>query len=170
MHANHAAEGSGPAAAESGRLAPEPVPRRDILGLAGFWTAAAAIVGSVLGMARLPKPRVLPEPSGKFKIGKPSEFPPGAVRTLPARNIRIESTPRGIAALSLVCTHLGCIVKDDGGRFLCPCHGSRFGTDGEVIEGPAPRSLRWLEVSQSADGSLVVDVHREVAPGTYYEV
>jgi hypothetical protein len=39
-----------------------------------------------------------------------------------------------------------------------------------VIGGPAPRGLRWLAVSRAADGSLVVDLKREVKPDTWYAV
>lgn len=153
----------------SNRLEPEPLPRRDFLGLAGMWTAGLAIAGSLVGMARLPKPRVTPEASSLFRAGRPEDFPPGTTKIIVDRNVRIASTEEGVAALSLICTHLGCIVKETEEGFSCPCHGSKFSIEGGVIQGPAPRALRWLPVSQAADGTLVVDTAKEVKAGTFYE-
>ena len=153
----------------SDRLTPEPLPRRDFLGMAGLMAAGVAILGSILGMARLPKPRVLPEAGNRFRIGRPEEFAPGTIRTIPGRQVRVVATGSGVAAMSLICTHLGCVVGESTEGYLCPCHGSRFGPEGEVLAGPAPRALRWFEVSSAADGALIVDAKREVPPGTFYQ-
>jgi len=46
-------------------------------------------------------------------------------------------------AVSMRCTHLGCLVRFNGAEtsWDCPCHGSRFDVDGNVLEGPAVTPL-----------------------------
>lgn len=154
----------------SDRLAPEPVPRRDFLNLAGLWMAGIAIFGSLVGMVRLAKPSVLPEASKRFRIGRPEDFSAGGSRIIKERNVHIITQNSGVAAVSLICTHLGCIVKTTESGYACPCHGSVFAESGEVVGGPAPRGLQWLEVSMSADGSLVVDANKEISAGTFFSV
>ncbi|MFB9320261.1 FAD-dependent oxidoreductase [Cryptosporangium minutisporangium] len=52
-------------------------------------------------------------------------------------------------AVSARCTHLGCIVQfnDAETAWECPCHGSRFGIDGAVIQGPANQPLQPQDVA-----------------------
>lgn len=154
----------------SDRLTPAPLPRRDFLGLAGLWTAGVAILGSLVGMARLTRPAVLPEQGRRFRIGRPEDFAAGATRVVPEQKVLVVSDERGIAAISLVCSHLGCIVSKTEQGFACPCHGSAFDGDGRATAGPAPRGLPWYDVSVGIDGRLVVDAGREVAPGTFLKV
>ncbi|MFC4439594.1 MULTISPECIES: FAD-dependent oxidoreductase [Natrialbaceae] len=48
-----------------------------------------------------------------------------------------------VHAVSAVCTHMYCLVEwnDAEESWDCPCHGSRFDPDGEVLEGPANEGL-----------------------------
>jgi glycine/D-amino acid oxidase-like deaminating enzyme/nitrite reductase/ring-hydroxylating ferredoxin subunit len=55
---------------------------------------------------------------------------------------------RMLSVLSPVCPHLKCHVAWNAadGSWDCPCHGSRFGTDGRVLEGPALQPLARVEL------------------------
>jgi cytochrome b6-f complex iron-sulfur subunit len=154
----------------SNRLEPDPIPRRDFLGIASMWSAAIAVFGSAIGMARLAKPSVLPEASKRFRIGKAAEFQPGTDKLITEQSVRVVCDNEGVAAMSLICTHLGCVVGKTETGFKCPCHGSVFDEQGNVVGGPAPRGLPWLAVSQAADGALVVDKGSEVPQDQHFDI
>jgi cytochrome b6-f complex iron-sulfur subunit len=150
------------------RLDPPKVTRRSFLSLAAlgsFFTAAATAIG---GMLRLPQPAVLPGAVRRFKIGQPEQFLVGSETLFENENFYVFRDAEGVYAISATCTHLGCTVARSGKGFECPCHGSKFGTNGSVEAGPAPRPLPWLEVGRAADGQLVVFADNEVPAGTRF--
>lgn len=151
--------------ASPSRLDPEPVPRRDFLGLAAAWAAASTLLFAALGMMRLPKAAVLSSPSRRFRVALPESLAPGTAMVPPGRSVAIFRDDEGLYAVSTVCTHLGCIVKTNAEGFECPCHGSRFGRDGKVVKGPAPTALPWRRVTV-AGSTLLIDEDVTVPAGT----
>lgn len=131
------------------------------------WIVLSATGGAwVLMLARFMFPNVLVEPPSRFKIGSPSDYPPGTVSTkwTAARGIWVVHTDQYkgrdlIYALASVCTHLGCTPSwlEGEQKFKCPCHGSGFYITGVNFEGPAPRPLERVGLRLAPDGMLEVD-------------
>ncbi len=141
------------------------MPRRSFLSISALCSFIGAWVLVGVGLLRFPMPALLPDAASTVKIGSPDDFFEGD--TLFEENkmlIRLDED--GIAAISLVCTHLGCTVGALEGEFLCPCHGSRYDENGHVVAGPAPKGLNWLEVSKLPNGELVVDTNKIVSEDT----
>ena len=153
-------------AATRSRLEPEPLPRRDFLGLTALWAATAALVFGLLGALRLPRAAVVPVASRKFRVTLPETLGSGEAFVPPGRSVAIFRDAGGVFAISRVCTHLGCLVKSEADGFHCPCHGSRFAADGAVIKGPAPKALPWLAVKSVGAGTYLVDEGKVVPAGT----
>jgi menaquinol-cytochrome c reductase iron-sulfur subunit len=58
--------------------------------------------------------------------------------------------PKSVQAFNVVCPHAGCFVDYVPSRkgYLCPCHNSTFGLDGQISDSrsPSPRGLDELPV------------------------
>jgi glycine/D-amino acid oxidase-like deaminating enzyme/nitrite reductase/ring-hydroxylating ferredoxin subunit len=84
------------------------------------------------------------------------DIPPGEGKTLLVQGERLavyRDEAGALHAVSSVCTHLGCIVKFNRAEktWDCPCHGSRFGVDGAVHDGPATRPLERRRIEPSIE-------------------
>ena len=130
----------------------------------GCFGIGAATAGFLAATFRFLVPNVLYEPSRRFDVGSPAQFPSGSVTFLPDRRLYVFNSADGFFAISSLCTHLGCNVKHIGQGFECPCHGSRFDENGRVTQGPAPQPLAWYAVSLSPREQLIVDLDQTVGP------
>ena len=59
-------------------------------------------------------------------------------------------------SVSPICTHQGCTVQIASQYLECPCHGSMYALDGEVLRGPAEQSLRRLPARLADDDVLII--------------
>ncbi|HEX2970030.1 MAG TPA: (2Fe-2S)-binding protein [Bacteroidales bacterium] len=77
---------------------------------------------------------------------------PGEARVVELSNDKAAAYIDNDGHLHLVsakCTHMGCIVHWNSAEksWDCPCHGSRFSVDGELLEGPALSDLSKYKIS-----------------------
>ena len=105
--------------------------------------------GSSPSTPSTPAPTPTPGPSGELRL------PLMGVGETVAASVTLVgglATPLAVTRLSeaeavtvsRICTHQSCTVAlpDAPGATLdCPCHGSRFRTNGQVVNGPAARAL-----------------------------
>jgi len=119
--------------------------------LAACATLATRMVVPVNGVLTLPLAEhpELRQPGGVLRL-----LPEGA--TEPVYVLVQEA--RHYVALSPVCTHLGCTVDVQGGRLVCPCHGSTYDREGRVLRGPAERPLARYETQLTEDDRLVINL------------
>jgi len=134
--------------------------RRDFLKITiKFLFGVGGLIG-VGGLVRFLSYQSDPGHPSEFDLGDAANYSEGS-RTIRA-DIPAVIYNRGgkFTAYSLTCTHLGCTVEEDGEAFACPCHGSRFNLDGEVLKGPAQKPLRMLEVELQEDHTLRLYTNR----------
>lgn len=135
------------------------------------WTSIGGFLGiNLLMFLRFFFPRTLFEPSSKFRIGFPSDFPIGVdERYKQSNRIWVVRQPDKLFVILAKCTHLGCTPNwvETENKFKCPCHGSGYDVEGVNFEGPAPRPMDRTYVELDAEGQIVVDTSRlySCAPG-----
>jgi nitrite reductase/ring-hydroxylating ferredoxin subunit len=80
-----------------------------------------------------------------------NRFRSDSIVPFPEYKIAILRKGQKIGAISLECTHLGCLLNVVDQGFFCPCHGSDFGPLGQVYSGPATVSLPWHDIIDRED-------------------
>ena len=105
--------------------------------------------GSSPAAPSTPAPTPTPAPAGELRL------PLMGVGETVAASVTLVGglvTPLAVTRLSQteavtvsrICTHEGCTIAlpgAPGATLDCPCHGSRFRTSGQVVNGPAARAL-----------------------------
>jgi cytochrome b6-f complex iron-sulfur subunit len=147
-----------------------PVGRRSFLGRLWLALAGVAVLEYLWLVAEFLRPhrmRAQAEAAGVLVAGPLERFPAGSVTAFPAGKfylVRLDGG--GLLALHRECTHLGCTVPwvEAEGRFVCPCHASAFGRQGDVLSAPAPRPLDRFAV-RVENGVVKVDTRRRIRRG-----
>jgi cytochrome b6-f complex iron-sulfur subunit len=136
-------------------MSPQSCDRRAFLGQCTGLALAPLIAGCASLVAR----QVTPV-NGRVELALAQypelSAPGGSLKLLPvgtSEPIYVLVLDNGdFAAVSPICTHLGCTVEIQGPRLVCPCHGSTYDRNGSVLRGPAARSLaRYRTERQGAD-------------------
>jgi len=141
--------------------------RRAVVGSAALtlgWIAFGTGVGISVGPAfgRFMMPNVLEEPDPRVRVGplkKYTEMETGAVNEdFKPQGIWMIRLEDRIAALNIICTHLGCIPNwlPNDRKFKCPCHGSGYYQNAINFEGPTPRPLERFRILVDG-GQVIVD-------------
>jgi cytochrome b6-f complex iron-sulfur subunit len=98
--------------------------------------------------------------------GKASDLMQGTLKAV-ADAACIGRDDNGVYALSLICTHAGCDISQNGSvsgqGIFCNCHGSAFDPLGNVLGGPARQPLPHFRVSADANGNLTIHVGQVVS-------
>ena len=130
--------------------------RRSFLSKTALALVAATGALAAISYLRQFFPRLAGE-KRRVALGDPARFPVDTYTFLEEHKLFVYRDHEGIKAVSAVCTHLGCILEKSSDGFECPCHGSCYNDQGQVLSGPAPRDLAWYRVLRAADGKIVVD-------------
>ncbi len=143
----------------------DPISRRRFLlwvGNIGLLTITwEAIKGSV---RFLQPPIIQPEPM-PIIVGAAADFPNDSLTFVAAAIAWVGRDDDGYFAMSAICPHLGCTLRQDESAFACPCHGSRFNHKGDVTHGPATSPMQYLAVTIQS-GNLLINPANPVTPDT----
>ena len=148
----------------------------------------AAVIGLGLAVplaAYFISPALIRRKQSWVSVGKVADLPVGKPKTLDytmrvkdgwmeTKSIKaiwaVRQPDDQVKVFSPICPHLGCGFRWNKGdsQFQCPCHGSIYDPNGQVLGGPAPRGLDELP-SKIENGELKV-VYKEFKSGLSEQV
>jgi cytochrome b6-f complex iron-sulfur subunit len=107
---------------------------------------------------------------GDIPAGNVSSLPVGALTRVGSEPLALGRDGGGVYAMTLECTHDGCESSVRNQEIVCPCHGSTFDADGNVIAGPAPAPLDHYAVTADGSGNLTIHTGTVVDSATRLQV
>jgi len=109
-----------------------------------------------------------PQPFGDVTAGNAADLALGEIKAVPGAPCFVARDAGGVYAMTTTCSHAGCDLGDgvEGSTIHCPCHGSVYDADGNVLQGPAPIPLAHFLVTVDATGVMTVHGAQEVPPST----
>ncbi len=119
-------------------------------------TRRALFIGGLGAMFYMLIKYLIPPAVAKDSITVPlSALPENGVYMIRDKKAAIIRRQQDIRAISISCTHLGCTLNVANDEFVCPCHGSVFTLEGNVIKGPATKNLPEYSIELSGDNVVL---------------
>ena len=133
------------------------ISRRDFVKMSARALLGLSAILGLAGLMRYLSYEPDPPPPQRFDLGPTTNYlinTRTVIKDIPV--IIIRNQVGEFSALSLICQHLGCTVNSTADGFLCPCHGSRYSTDGQLLRGPAEKGLKNMKIEIGTDNHVIL--------------
>lgn len=138
--------------------------RRGVLAASGWMLMALMGLQAAVAFVVYFWPRKTGAFGSVVSAGKVADYKVGDIKYFVEGKFYLVRLEEGFIALYQKCPHLGCVVpwqkdyvyQDKTGWFRCPCHGSTYSMQGQIVFGPAPRPLDYMKI-QIKGGSVQVN-------------
>jgi Rieske Fe-S protein len=107
-----------------------------------------------------------PSLSGTYAAGNVSQLQMGQLTGVSSGPLAVGLDSGGVWAMSLICPHAGCEASITASGATCPCHGSQFDDQGNVLRGPAQSGLTHYQVTVDGTGAISVNTDVTVSEST----
>jgi nitrite reductase/ring-hydroxylating ferredoxin subunit len=137
------------------------------------WLARAATLataGLVFGSTRLLADDK-DDKKNSVKIAQLLAVKNESVQEIEKPNLILSRTAKGVACMSMYCTHKhNKLTVGDDGSICCTLHSSTFDRSGKATGGPAGKSLPWYQTEVRDNGDIYVNASKTIEQGQWAEL